>query len=205
MIIYYISFTSKIKIGDVFGRLTVVEKTDRRKRGAVIWKCKCSCGNLTETKTDYLQQGWTKSCGCLNQEQWYKNVPRLLATNPKKIKSKKVYKFNGLFSSYKSNAYRRGLEFNLTHEDVYKVVKDPCFYCNYSPKFIETQEIDPNNYSQYSCAFNGMDRVDSTKGYTVDNIVSCCTKCNIAKHTMTQEDYFNWIERSYKNLFKGEK
>lgn len=196
---------SKIQIGQVFGRLTVIEKTDNRKRGAVVWKCECSCGKIIETKTDYLQQGWTKSCGCLNQEQWYKNVPRLLATNPKKIKSKKVYKFNGLLSSYKSNARRRNLKFELNKEEVFNVVSNPCYYCGHNPKFIKTTEIDPNNYSQYSCAFNGMDRIDSTKGYHIDNVVSCCKSCNIAKHTRTQEEYELWIENSYKKLMGRKK
>jgi len=34
-------------IGQRFGRLVVLEKTDKRdKSGCFIWKCKCDCGNI---------------------------------------------------------------------------------------------------------------------------------------------------------------
>lgn len=33
-------------IGERFGRLTVIEKTDKRKNGSIVWKCQCDCGNI---------------------------------------------------------------------------------------------------------------------------------------------------------------
>ena len=53
----------------VFGRLTVIRKTDERtNNGSIKWLCRCSCGNLTKTVCTYLTKGKTKSCGCLQQE-----------------------------------------------------------------------------------------------------------------------------------------
>lgn len=37
--------------------------------------------------------------------------------------------------------------------------------------------------------YNGIDRLDNSKGYTIDNSVACCSKCNIAKGTDTKEEY----------------
>ena len=48
-----------------FGELTVLEKTEKRDQGAIIWKCKCSCGNIVYWPTDRLQQTKTPNCGCL--------------------------------------------------------------------------------------------------------------------------------------------
>ena len=48
-----------------FTKLTVLEKTDLRKNGRVVWKCKCDCGNITYVDSHSLQQGKTGSCGCL--------------------------------------------------------------------------------------------------------------------------------------------
>lgn len=48
-----------------FGHLTVLEKTDRRVAGSIIWKCKCDCGNIKEASSSDLVQGHTCSCGCL--------------------------------------------------------------------------------------------------------------------------------------------
>jgi len=53
-------------IGKSFGRLTVVEKTDKRYDRKVVWRCECSCGNKNfEVDTVRLNRGNTRSCGCL--------------------------------------------------------------------------------------------------------------------------------------------
>ena len=53
-----------------FGRLTVIEKTDRRiSNGCIVWRCKCDCGNICEVSSLNLRKGNTKSCGCLGTEQ----------------------------------------------------------------------------------------------------------------------------------------
>ena len=31
--------------GKRYGRLTVIEKTDQRANGSVVWRCQCDCGN----------------------------------------------------------------------------------------------------------------------------------------------------------------
>ena len=51
-------------VGEQFGKLTVIEKTKERKGGAVVWLCRCECGNLTKVTTGNLRSGQTKSCGC---------------------------------------------------------------------------------------------------------------------------------------------
>ena len=47
----------------------------------------------------------------------------------------------------------------------------PCFYCN-----TDIQTI-------------GLDRVDNFKGYTIDNIVSCCTDCNTMKMSKNKNEF----------------
>lgn len=51
-------------VGQIFGELIVVEKTDKRKDGKIVWKCKCSCGNIIEVPTSYLTRGEKTHCGC---------------------------------------------------------------------------------------------------------------------------------------------
>lgn len=60
---------SKNLVGNVFGRLTVGGKTNQRtKSGAILWVCKCSCGNEVNVRTDSLSTGHTVSCGCFNKD-----------------------------------------------------------------------------------------------------------------------------------------
>lgn len=56
---------SKDLTGKKFGKLTVLEKTDLRNDGKVVYKCKCNCGNECLVPSNRLSSGITKSCGCL--------------------------------------------------------------------------------------------------------------------------------------------
>ena len=46
------------------GKLTVLEPTEERIRSAVVWRCRCDCGNTIETTKRRLVTGNTTSCGC---------------------------------------------------------------------------------------------------------------------------------------------
>lgn len=51
-----------------FGKLVVVELTDKRCGHSVVWKCKCDCGNIKYVSSNNLCSGRTNSCGCLYQK-----------------------------------------------------------------------------------------------------------------------------------------
>ena len=54
-------------IGQQFGLLTVINKTDKRdSQGNIIWECKCSCGNPKSVyvPTASLKRKHNTSCGC---------------------------------------------------------------------------------------------------------------------------------------------
>lgn len=50
---------------------------------------------------------------------------------------------------------------------------------------------------------NGIDRIDSTKGYSADNCVPCCSKCNRMKLDHSIEDFKNHISKIYNHFVKG--
>lgn len=50
--------------GQTFGRLTVIEPTEQKKRGATLWRCRCECGSEILALAHGLQSGNTSSCGC---------------------------------------------------------------------------------------------------------------------------------------------
>lgn len=59
----------KIEMADKrFGRLRVLRDVGCNKRGSVLWKCLCDCGNTKIILGDNLRAGATKSCGCLHRE-----------------------------------------------------------------------------------------------------------------------------------------
>lgn len=52
-------------IGQKFGKLTVLERTENTKSGKTKWICICDCGNKAVVVGDRLKSGKTKSCGCI--------------------------------------------------------------------------------------------------------------------------------------------
>lgn len=56
-------------IGKKFGRLLVVEKTNKRINRSVVWKCLCDCGNYFFASSKCLNDNNVKSCGCIRKER----------------------------------------------------------------------------------------------------------------------------------------
>jgi len=178
--------------GQVFGNLTVIMKAVRgdKVRG---WVCKCICGNQTLIRAQSLIKGDTTSCGCVGLEK-KKEVFRKLRKEPGRVA------ITGRFGSYKHSAKKRGFEFHLTRQEFEELVKQQCFYCDVEPQS-EIRKYNNNpNYSKEAIErsiikINGIDRVDSSKGYFKDNCVPCCKNCNIAKSNLSQVEFYDWLSR----------
>jgi len=55
--------------GQTFGRLKVIRRAPENQHGRVSWVCECRrCGNTCVVTGHELQQGKTRSCGCLKKE-----------------------------------------------------------------------------------------------------------------------------------------
>lgn len=54
-------------IGKKFNHLTVLEATDKRSGGCIVYKCECDCPNhtITYVSSKELINGGAKSCGCI--------------------------------------------------------------------------------------------------------------------------------------------
>jgi len=55
--------------GNRYGRLVAIKPTQKRLCERVIWECKCDCGKSTLVSSGHLQDGHTRSCGCLCREK----------------------------------------------------------------------------------------------------------------------------------------
>ncbi len=53
--------------GRRFGKLLVLQRTDKRINGSVVWECACDCGNTAFASENNLVHGHQKSCGCAKQ------------------------------------------------------------------------------------------------------------------------------------------
>lgn len=55
-------------VGQVFGRLTVLESAGQNNNHQLQWRCRCECDRTILVHTAALKTGNTRSCGCLRSE-----------------------------------------------------------------------------------------------------------------------------------------
>jgi hypothetical protein len=113
-------------------------------------------------------------------------------------KPKGFASFNQTLLSCKKGARQRGLKWNLSRFVCLHLFQERCFYCGAEP--VKHFTVKRTHGCFYS---NGIDRIDSTKGYTRNNVVSCCTKCNFMKGSLSSEDFLahlKQINRWLKNV-----
>lgn len=58
------------KTGNRYGRLIVIGRATPDNKGRNKWRCRCDCGNETIVRGEALENGTTRSCGCINKERW---------------------------------------------------------------------------------------------------------------------------------------
>lgn len=46
------------------GMIVAIEKTDRKRKGVTLWRCKCDCGKEFFTEARNIRSGKARSCGC---------------------------------------------------------------------------------------------------------------------------------------------
>jgi hypothetical protein len=182
------SNTKKDLTNQVFGRLFVLEEAGKSKNGTILWKCFCLCEKSTEiiVSGTNLRRGSTKSCGCLASE--------LTVLRNKKKRSEFPWKSE--IKHYELSAASRGYEFNLSLEEFHKLLTSNCYYCGKEPnKICYTAFLKELNILK-----NGIDRLDSSLGYVLENCVSCCSSCNFEKGTQSIKEFVENTIRRFQHL-----
>ena len=127
--------------------------------------------HISNTRADGLA-GYCKPCRGVNGSEYY-NRPEIKSKSLAWQKNHRQTP-DGKYASYKGHSRnkRRDL-FSLSKDEFMLFWQKPCFYCDEKIEAI------------------GLDRVDSSKGYFLGNVVSCCRVCNQAKSDRTQQEFIN--------------
>ena len=94
---------------------------------------------------------------------------------------------NHIYKSYEYNANLRDYLFDITKEDVERLIKQDCHYCGAKPS--------ATNAKWKDFEYNGIDRLDNHDGYHLGNVVSCCAKCNKMKSNLNVDDFFKHMKQ----------
>lgn len=186
-----------IDIGTKFGGLTVTggaitkisKNSKNQKTFRALFPCECKCGNTMFITGSALRSG--KRTRCPNCA--YKERPQ------------STMSLSNLERAYNlhivSRCKRTKIENNLSVEDYGTLISKNCYYCNEPPKVIP--HLNHNRIAlREDFYMNGVDRVDSSKSYQIDNCVPCCKTCNMSKAQMSVDEFKNHITKIYNYICK---
>ena len=177
--------------GKRFGRLIVTAfgfyRSSPSGGNRAFWKCKCDCGKEATASTTQLLTNKMKSCGCYRNELSLNRI-LLQGENNKLLFGESG--FNRLVRTYKRQAKERNLVFDIPIDKFKEITSSNCYYCGAPPV---RESGDDRDFGVYK--YNGLDRIDNSLAYTLDNVVACCYDCNYSKRKRSQKDFFEWIKK----------
>jgi hypothetical protein len=101
-----------------------------------------------------------------------------------------------VFNSYRARAKRSKIAFTLTKDEFLSMIQRDCQYCGIPPMMVGVSPKRDNKDPAYSSfKWNGVDRVDNSKGYILANVTPCCMLCNLAKKNLSSNQFLEWALR----------
>lgn len=183
------------RIGEIHGPYEIIS-WDHDERGNIpkgkvlgklshYYKVKCiHCGKISVKQ--YNPNEWRKQNKCIN-------------CGENRINTNETNSLNGILATYKDGAKSRNIEWNLSNDDFVKLVTSNCIYCGAAPNIRDKY----SKYYKINIPVTGIDRINSSKGYTVDNCVPCCSMCNKMKLNYTTDQFINKIKSIYFHYVEG--
>jgi len=168
--------------GKQFGDWYVICRApNNKKRHARFW-CECKCGYITSVIAISLVRNNSRKCRrCVAKisrnkgQQYYKDIPLRY------------------WRSVVRSAQSRSLLFNLTIEqayDIYLTQNKKCKLTGLEIRFNTSQLTMKNGWKSHFYNSASLDRIDSSKGYTVDNVQWVHKEVNKMKSNLSQERFF---------------
>jgi hypothetical protein len=182
-----------VKLLDKFNKLTLLEKIlqkDNIGHLRTYFKCLCDCGNEKIINWQCIKSGCCVSCGCHSKE----TASKLF----RKEQGKSA--FNHILYTYTKSAKNKNLIFDLDEETFKELITSNCHYCNAIPSTICKRKTALEIF-----IYNGIDRVDNSKGYYKENCVTCCEQCNRMKLDYSLKEFINKISDIYNNCITKNK
>lgn len=170
----------KLKIGSLHGNFKVISEPFRKNK---IWyvKCECACGKIRELRAWQLNNSKMKSCGCSenNGRFIYKGVGDLSLS---------------YYNSFKQKRRKKGIDFsdNLTIEYLWNLFLEQERKCKLSGLniYLDRKWSGRKNRIDKSISQTAsIDRIDNSKGYTIDNVRWVHKDLNYMKGGMKDEDF----------------
>lgn len=140
-------------------------------------RCEVKCLSCGSTKATTWQSAQASGCNSCSMRASKGNL------DPKRVALVRV------INVARRGARDRGYEWSLSDNRVFELIYSACHYCGTDASNTCSKR------GKYAIRYNGIDRVDNTLGYTVENSVACCSTCNRAKGDMSYDAFLAWLGR----------
>lgn len=178
--------------GQKFGRLLVLRKNKKMSRSrGWSYHCQCDCGKEVSTPVGAkLKNGCTASCGCLRKEnvrlgQQYGNRHPAWTGHEGLTGAK--------WSQIVSCAKQRTISIELTIAEAWAQFVKQAGKCALTGEALKLPVT--LNDMKTSVQTASLDRIDSTKPYTPDNVQWVHKNINYMKASMAQTDFIDWCKK----------
>lgn len=176
-----------------FSHLEQVQQADRV-RNKFMYECQCDCGKITIVNRFHLKQtdsaSATWSCGCYQKQRSLEGHEKQRGVaRPHVQKPNGQSLFNTKIAAYKKGAKKRNLSWDLTDEEFEAITNKNCYYCGEPPQLFKKKDCFTSR------SMNGVDRLNSTEGYSENNCVPCCKTCNYMKLDLPLDTFFAHIKK----------
>lgn len=175
--------------GEKFGKLTAIEVHSKSRNGHERWVCECECGNTAHVLKTHLRQGNTKSCGCLI-ERTGKDHPSWKGHGDISAK----FWHHNIVRSANGEKGRKEIPLEVTIENVWDLFLQQDRKCALSGIKLRFPRTSGNNEWTAS-----LDRIDSSKGYTKNNIQWVHKDINVMKNKYNNEYFIQTCKRIAQN------
>lgn len=155
-----------------FGRLQPLKiDIDRTTTGKIFWICQCDCGKLKSAAMGNIVNGSVTSCGCYRRKKNW--------TGHGDISGR-------YWADCIHGASARDLEFRITIEEAWNLFLQQNRRCAITGRELT---FDPQTVRRKRNQTASLDRIDSSKGYTIDNVCWVDRKINYIKGNMHTDDF----------------
>lgn len=170
-----------------FGSLLVLGLDRTTKPRRYRWLCLCDCGRTKTVLACHLARGDVKTCN--NALCPFSRNLRFPASPDGDGPRKQVWRM------YTARAERKGWDFELSQSTFFGLLENDCYYCGAKPfnKSVRGSTIAPYYY-------NGIDRIEPTRGYVMGNVRTCCWICNRMKSNIPETEFLNRVRHIYQHL-----
>jgi hypothetical protein len=181
-----------------FGNLVGLRQDGKSKHGQYIWLLKCDCGNEHRCLGSSLINGYTTRCKQCTKQRWL-DQNHLRATCVGDLTSawwsaKVVKRANGHNTSSFLKGRKKIYELTITMEQAWQLFEKQERTCALSGILLEFPK-DRNPHGGTA----SLDRIDSKKDYTADNVQWVHKDINRLKNVFDQAHFINLCKAVAKN------